>query len=159
MTGFHYKKRKGKLFSKTDPSRARQLLNSNIKSSIGTDASSSSTYPILQGKKQSTRVLFGSTRARNKSGKMRKAEASLVKHFCLILERSPYNEEHENLYTRVLKQKLESSNELKVGNIIPHLLISVDSMQNTLLATRSSRSTERIKPPSHFKKYFENRER
>ena len=152
LTGFHYKKRKGKLFSKTDPSRARQLLNSNIKSSIGTDASSSSTYPILQGKKQSTRVLFGSTRARNKSGKMRKAEASLVKHFCLILERSPYNEEHENLYTRVLKQKLESSNELKVGNIIPHLLISVDSMQNTLLATRSSRSTERIKPPSHFKK-------
>ena len=152
LTGFHYKKRKSKLFSKTDPSRARQLLNSNIKSSIGTDASSSSTYPILQGKKQSTRVLFGSTRARNKSGKMRKAEASLVKHFCLILERSPYNEEHENLYTRVLKQKLESSNELKVGNIIPHLLISVDSMQNTLLATRSSRSTERIKPPSHFKK-------
>lgn len=152
LTGFHYKKRKAKLFSKTDPSRARQLLNSNIKSSIGTDASSSSTYPILQGKKQSTRVSFGSTRARNKSEKMKKAEASLVKHFCLILERSPFNEKHESLYTRVLKQKLESSNELKVGNIIPHLLVSVDSMQNTLLATRSSRSTERIKPPSHFKK-------
>ena len=152
LTGFHYKKRKTKLFSKTDPSRARQLLNSNIKSTIGTDTSSSSTYPILQGKKQNTRVSFGSTRVRNKSEKMKKAEASLVKHFCLILERFPYNEEHESLYTRVLKQKLESSNELKVGNIIPHLLVSVDSMQNTLLATRSSRSTERIKPPSHFKK-------
>ena len=152
LIGFHYKKRKAKLFSKTDPFRARQLLNSNIKSTIGADASSSSTYPILQGKKQSTRVSFGSTRARNKSEKMKKAEANLVKHFCLILERSPYNEKHESLYTRVLKQKLESSNELKVGNIIPHLLVSVDSMQNTLLATRSSRSTERIKPPSHFKK-------
>lgn len=152
LTGFHYKKRKAKLFLKTDPFRARQLLNSNIKSTIGTDASSSSTYPILQGKKQNTRVSFGSTRARNKSEKMKKAEASLVKHFCLILERSPYNEEHESSYTRVLKQRLESSNELKVGNIIPHLLVSVDSMQNTLLATRSSRSTERIKPPSHFKK-------
>jgi ribosomal protein S4 len=158
LTGFHYKKRKAKLFSKTDPSlakqsfAARQLLNSNIKSSVGSDSSSPSTYPILQGKKQSTRVSFGSTRARNKSEKMKKAEANLVKHFCLILERSPYNEKHESLYTRVLKQKLESSNELKVGNIIPHLLVSVDSMQNTLLATRSSRSTERIKPPSHFKK-------
>ena len=152
LTGFHYKKRKAKLFSKTDPSRASQSLSRNIKSTIGTDAFPSSTYPILQGKKQSTRVLFGLTRARNKSEKMKKAEASLVKHFCLILERSPYNEEHESLYTRVLKRRLESSNELKVGNIIPHLLVSVDSMQNTLLATRSSRSTERIKPPSHFKK-------
>lgn len=152
LTGFHYKKRKAKLFSKTDPSRAKQLLNSTIKPTIRTDTPSSFTNPALQGKKHSTRVSFGSTRTRNKSEKMKKAEANLVKHFCLILERSPYNEEHESLYTRAPKQRLECSNELQVGNIIPHLLVSVDLMQNTLLATRSSRSTERIKPPSHFKK-------
>nr|QGX86670.1 30S ribosomal protein S4 [Chloroidium sp. UTEX 3077] len=152
LTGFHYKKRKAKLFSKTDPSRAKQLLNSNIKSTIRTDSSSSFTDPALQGKKQSTRLSFGSTRTRNKSEKMKKAEATLVKHFCLTLERSLYNEEHESLYTRAPQQRLERPNELQAGNIIPHLLVSVDSMQNTLLATRSSRPTERIKPPSHFKK-------
>jgi ribosomal protein S4 len=94
---------------------------------------------------------FGENIVRNKSEKMRKAETSLVKHFCLTLERA--------------EGFCESSDStsyygaLKVGNstpqttfVLPHLLVSVDSMRNTLLSTRSSRTIERGKTPSQFKK-------
>ena len=134
LTGFSYKKRRGKL--------SRTKLSPFPTQSSKSDSQSTVDTHLLP----SIRVPFGSIQVRNKSEKMRKAETNLVKHFCLLLERT------DNLFTCESEQKIDYSSVLKVGNIIPHLLVSVDSIQNTLLATRGSRPAERIKTPSQFKK-------
>jgi ribosomal protein S4 len=104
---------------------------------------------------------FGSSIARNKSEKMKKAETSLIKRFCLALERETLTKSFESFSERLprnLEHSLGHSRSPpapKVVNSTPHLLVSVDSMRNTLLSTRSSRTTERssrVKTPSQFKK-------
>lgn len=132
LTDFFYKKKRSKLSLTRDSSFPTQLSESQ--STVGTPLLPSSTFS------------YGTTRVRRKSEKMIKAETNLIKHFCLILERTDY------LYTCESQQNLDCSSGFKGGNIIPHLLVSVDSMQNTLLATRGSRPPERTKTPSQFKK-------
>ncbi len=70
--------------------------------------------------------------------------------------------EFENLYMHEFLQKESAAllsarvkpsfSSSPVGNTTPHLLVSVDSMRNTLAATRSSRTLERVKTPSQFKR-------
>jgi len=131
LTGFSYKER-GK------PSTG--AASSARESSLPLHSLNSKLLPSLDIQ------LFGTNQVRNKSEKMRKAETSLIKHFCLILEHT------DTLYTREYKQNPGCITKFKENSTIPHLLVSVDSMRNTLLATRTSRSSERVKPPSHFKK-------
>ena len=99
--------------------------------------------------------------SRNKSEKMRKAEASLVLHFCSVLERDiegymPNSSMDLSKQTsnQVININSGYSSRLhdKVGHSTPHLLVCVDVMRNTLLSIRSSRSSERVKTPSQFKK-------
>jgi ribosomal protein S4 len=144
LTGFSYKKRSTHLPLREDSSFPTQLSRNDMQSPVGTQS-----LPLMKVSSQKVRISFGSIRVRNKSEKMKKAEVSLVRHFCSLLERT------ESLYTRESVQNLECSHGFKVSNVIPHLLVSVDSMQNTLLATRGSRTTERIKPPSQFKKVLQ----
>lgn len=134
LTGLYYKKRGVKSPFTRDSSFPTQLLNSDTQSTAGTQAFSS------------LKVSFSSTRVRTKSEKMKKAETSLIKHFCLILERTDPSYTCESLHN------LDCFIGFKIGSVIPHLLVSVDSMQGILLATRGSRSPERIKTPSQFKK-------
>lgn len=134
LTTFYHNKRRAKLSSTRDSSFPTQSLTSESLSSVCAN-------PL-----PSVRVSFGSTGVRNKSERMKKAETSLVKHFCLLLERT------DSLYTCKSEQYLSYPSGFKVGNVIPHLLVSIDSMQNILLSTRGSRPPERIRTPSQFKK-------
>lgn len=133
LTGLSYKKRKAKLLSMRNSSLTTQLYNIDVQS-------------IVPTRRSRVTDSFGRNTIRKKSEKMRKAETSLVKHFCLFLERTGSFYSYESVHN------LNSYNEYKMGNIIPHFLVSVDTMRNTLLATRTSRTSERVKIPSQFKK-------
>ncbi len=154
-----------------DSSLSSPLFLSDLRAILGTQAAFAAPKAV-QGS------MFGTNRIRNKSERMKKAEISLVKHFCLLLERTngiSTNVFDKNLYN-FNKPPLQPINQnrgtnkplfdsglnvstenvsvfgFKVGDVIPHLLVSVDSMRNTLLGTRGSRSPERVKTPSQFKK-------
>lgn len=147
------------------------LFISDLRTILGTQAAYVSP-------KSMQKAMFDTNRVRNKSERMKKAEISLVKHFCLLLERTngictnvadkslyyfnkpqPQRLNHnrgtnKHLFDSGLNFSTENVSTIgsKVGDIIPHLLVSVDSMRNTLLGTRGSRSPERVKTASQFKK-------
>lgn len=157
LSDFSYKKRKVQILSKRNspPSLSSQNLR---------DLSPFS--PMRLGKKlvQVGIPPFSSNQIRNKSERMKKSEANLIKHFCLTLERAADIDARESKPTLdssfVPNQRVSSippserflNPRLWRESTAPHLLVSTESMRNTLLSTRTSRSSERVKAPSQFKK-------
>jgi ribosomal protein S4 len=157
LSDFSYKKRKVQILSKRNspPSLSSQNLRALSPSS-----------PMRLGKKlvQVGIPAFSSNQIRNKSERMKKSEANLIKHFCLTLERAVDVDARESKPTLdssfVLNQRVSSippserflNPHLRRESTVPHLLVSTESMRNTLLSTRTSRSSERVKAPSQFKK-------
>jgi ribosomal protein S4 len=125
-----YGKRRSRFFSKRDSFLRTHSDERIVQSNVGVHS-------------------FGFKISRSKSEKMKKAEASLVKHFCLTLERgegSRTNQAANDINHFGVFRKVYSTSHL------PHLLVPVDSMRNTLLSTRTSRTTDRVRTPSQFKK-------